>query len=118
MPPMAARRLLAVLADKWVPVVLYCLAQDKARRFNELHRNVPNISRKMLAQTLRGLERDGFVVRTDYEEVPPRTDYHLTDEGHRIREPIRQLCLWAQKHEAFLSEIESRRTAKARCEHK
>lgn len=110
-PPVAARRLLAVLADKWVPVVLYCLAQDEARRFNELQRSVPDISRKMLAQTLRGLERDGFVLRTDYEEVPPRTDYRLTAEGHRIREPIRHLCLWAQQHESFLGEIESRRSA-------
>lgn len=108
-PPVAARRLLAVLTDKWVPIVLYCLAQDEARRFNELERSLPDISRKMLAQTLKGLERDGFIRRTDYEEVPPHTDYRLTAEGHRIREPIRQLCLWAQEHERFLGEIEERR---------
>lgn len=110
-PPVAARRLLPVLSSKWVPIVLYCLAQDEARRFNELQRSLPDISRKMLAQTLRGLERDGFVKRTDYDEVPPHTDYRLTAEGHRIREPIRHLCLWAQEHEGFLSSVEQRRRA-------
>ena len=106
---MAAHRILALIGDKWTPVVLYCLSLSDVRRFNELQRRIPGISKKMLIQTLRHLERDGFVERTVYPEVPPRTDYRLTSDGHRLREPIAALCRWAQKNEAFIDDIVARR---------
>jgi DNA-binding HxlR family transcriptional regulator len=54
----------------------------------------------MLIQTLRNLERDGLVERTMYQQVPPKTEYRLTEDGRRLREPISQLCAWATENEA------------------
>ena len=58
-----ARRLLALIGDKWTPVVIYCLASGR-QRFSALQRRIPGISKKMLIQVLRALERDGFVSRS------------------------------------------------------
>lgn len=68
-----ARRILALVGDKWTTVVLYCLSLKEVRRFNELQRQIPEISKKMLVQTLRALERDGLVDRKVYRQVPPKT---------------------------------------------
>lgn len=100
-----ARRILSLVADKWTTVVLYCLSVRDIRRFNELQRQIPDISKKMLIQTLRNLERDGLVERRVYPEVPPRTDYRLTDAGRKMREPIAWLCEWARSNEAFLDDV-------------
>ena len=108
---LAARRILVLVGDKWTTVVLYCLSLAEVRRFNELQRRIPEISKKMLIQTLRHLERDGLLERTVYAEVPPRTDYRLTPEGHRLREPIAALCRWALDNEALINGIMERRAA-------
>jgi DNA-binding HxlR family transcriptional regulator len=104
-----ARTILALVGDKWTTVVLYCLSQREVRRFNELQRQIPEISKKMLVQTLRNLERDGLVERIVYAQVPPKTEYRLTGDGHRLREPIAQLCRWATENEAFVAAVVARR---------
>ncbi len=65
----------------------------------------------MLIQTLRNLERDGFVHRTVYQQLPPKTEYRLTEEGRRIREPIAQLCAWARDNRTFVDAVLVRREA-------
>lgn len=105
-----ARRFLGLIADRWTPVVLYCLS-GRVSRFNELHARIPGISKKVLVQALRRLERDGLVHRTVFPVVPPRTEYRLTGLGDRIHEPIAMLCRWAAEHEAEIAEIEARRRA-------
>src|SRR3982074_957003 len=72
-----SRPLLALIADKWTMLVLPAL-QEGPRRNNELMRAIGGVSQKMLTQTLRDLERNGFVQRRDYGEIPPRVDYRLT----------------------------------------
>jgi len=104
-----ARRILDLISDKWTPTVLYCLSLGEVRRFNELQRQIPEISKKILIQTLRNLERDGLVDRTVYQQVPPKTEYRLTEDGRRLREPISQLCAWAIENEAFIAAIFARR---------
>lgn len=106
-----ARRFMSLVADKWTIVVLYCLSIRDIRRFNELQRQIPDISKKMLIQTLRSLERDGLLERRVYPEVPPRTDYRLTEAGRKMREPISWLCEWARRNEAFLDDINASRAA-------
>lgn len=101
--------LLRLIGDKWTTVVLYCLSRAEVRRFNELQRWIPLISKKMLVKVLRQLESDGLVERTVYPEVPPRTDYRLTEDGHRLREPIAAMCQWGQDNRAFLSGVLTRR---------
>ena len=86
-------------------VVLYCLSIQEHRRFNELQKQIPDISKKMLIQTLRNLERDGLLERTVYQQVPPKTEYRLTDNGHKLREPIAWLCEWSMENREFIDSI-------------
>jgi threonine/homoserine/homoserine lactone efflux protein len=58
-----SRTILSLIGDKWTIVVLYCLSLEEVRRFNEMQRQIPDISKKMLVQTLRTLERNGLVER-------------------------------------------------------
>ena len=105
-PP--AWRILDLIGDKWTPVVLYCIWLREVRRFNELQRQIPD-SPKMLIQTLRNLERDGLVERTVYQQVPPKTEYRLTEDGRRLRESISPLCAWAMENEVFVTSLFARR---------
>ena len=101
-----ARRILRVIADKWTPIALYCLRRG-TRRFNELQRSIPDVSKKMLTQTLRKLEADGLVSRVVHPVVPPHVDYDLTSTGKKIAEAMALLCDWAVKNEAVLRSIPS-----------
>jgi DNA-binding HxlR family transcriptional regulator len=65
------QRILAIVGDKWTTVVLYCLSIREHRRLNELQKQIPDISKKMLIQTLRNLERDGLLERTVYQVASP-----------------------------------------------
>ncbi len=103
-----ARQVLSLIADKWTPIVLYCLSGG-TRRFSELQRQVPDISKKMLIQVLRRLANDGLVNRKVYPVVPPKTEYSLTALGRRMHEPISLLCQWALEHEDDLETIRRRR---------
>jgi DNA-binding HxlR family transcriptional regulator len=95
-----SRELLDRIGDKWTVLVLGALRAEEPRRFSVLRRQVAGISEKMLAQTLRGLERDGLVVRTVHAEVPPRVEYQLTALGRSLREPLAAIARWATDHMA------------------
>src|SRR4051812_32839380 len=82
-----ARALLEILAEKWALLLVHMLASGPARTA-ELRRRIGGISDKMLIQTLRRLERSGFVARHAYPEVPPRVEYSLTALGRSLSEPI------------------------------
>src|SRR5258706_5733432 len=99
------RRILAIVGDKWTTVVLYCLSIREHRRFNELQKQIPDISKKMLIQTLRNLERDGLLERTVYQQVPPKTEYRLTSKGRKLREPVAWLCEWGINNREFIEGI-------------
>ena len=103
-----ARRVLHLIADKWTPIVLYCLSGG-TRRFSELQHQIPGISKKMLIQVLRRLEGDGLVDRRVYPVVPPKTDYTLTDLGRRLHEPVALLCDWAQRNQDGIEQVFRRR---------
>ena len=83
--------------DKWAPLVIRCL-EDGPRRFSELRVPLVRVSPKVLTQSLRGLERDGFVLRTEYAEPVRRVTYELTDLGRSLLDPIRTVCEWTADH--------------------
>ena len=89
--------LLARIGDKWTVLVVQTLA-DGPRRFNELRREIPSVSQRMLTLTLRNLERDGLVSRTVTPTIPPRVDYELTMLGHSLQKPICGLAQWATQN--------------------
>lgn len=91
------RRILDRIGDRWTVLVVGLLGRGDAR-FSELLRGIDGISQKMLTQTLRGLERDGLVLRTVRPEVPVRVDYELTPAGRSLLEPLRALEEWSIEH--------------------
>ena len=91
------RDVLNRLGDQWSLLVLETL-ETRVWRFNELSREIPDISRQMLSKTLRRLEEDGFVTRTLYAEVPPRVEYELTALGHSVLVPVQALIGWADSN--------------------
>jgi DNA-binding HxlR family transcriptional regulator len=103
-PRYPARQVLRVIADTWTPIVLFCLKRG-TRRFNELQRSIPDISRKMLTQTLRKLERRGLIDRLVHPVVPPHVDYTLTPVGTKFAEAVALLCAWAQKNKGILKRV-------------
>jgi len=95
------RNVIAQIGDRWSILVLFALV-DEADRFNSIKRRVEGISQKMLTQTLRDLERDGYVSRTVYPEVPVRVEYALTDLGRELIKPLYGLISWAdENHEVI-----------------
>ena len=102
------RRLLVLISDSWTPTIFYCLSDGK-KRFSELQRQLPDISKKMLTQVLRRLESDGLVHRTVYAVVPPQTEYSLTEHGHKLHEPIMMLCQWARSNKAVIDTVYNKR---------
>jgi DNA-binding HxlR family transcriptional regulator len=95
-----SRRTLALLADKWVMLVIVSLHKRGAQRNGELKRTLGDVSQKMLTQTLRQLEHCGLVKRTSYHEVPPRVVYELTELGESLTEPIKAMRDWAERYYA------------------
>ena len=86
--------LLSRIGDKWTVLVVGTLGEG-SRRFNELRREIPSVSQRMLTLTLRNLERDGLVSRTVTPSIPPRVDYELTKLGHSLLKPIMAMSQWA-----------------------
>jgi DNA-binding HxlR family transcriptional regulator len=93
----AVSSVLARIGDKW-SVLIIVLLGDGPKRFNEIKRMVGGISQRMLTLTLRGLERDGLVKRTQFPTIPPRVDYELTQLGRSLWDAVKPLGEWAQGH--------------------
>lgn len=92
---------LSRVGDRWSVLVIISLSRYGTLRFNELKRNL-GISQRMLSRTLRELERDGLVNRTQYSTIPPKVEYTLTPLGESFREPVAQLGNWALENLATI----------------
>ncbi len=90
------RNVLDRLGDKWTMLVLVALA-DGPRRFSALGRSLPDISKRMLTQTLRDLERDGLATRHVFPTKPPQVEYRLSPLGRSMLAPLAGLVAWAEQ---------------------
>ena len=93
----AVSSVLARVGDKW-SVLIIVLLGNGPQRFTEIKRLVGGISQRMLTLTLRGLERDGLVKRTQFPTIPPRVVYELTPLGRSLGKAVAPLGAWAQGH--------------------
>jgi DNA-binding HxlR family transcriptional regulator len=91
------RDVLDQIGDKWSTLMLIVLATSP-RRFGALRRAIPDISQRMLTETLRNLQRDGLIRRTVFDTVPPSVEYALTPLGESLLEPLASLVEWANMH--------------------
>jgi DNA-binding HxlR family transcriptional regulator len=101
-----SRQVLELIADEWTPLVIYAL-EEGTMRFGQLLKRIDGISKKMLTQTLRAMERNGLVQRVVYPVVPPVVEYSLTPLGRTLIEPVHALTAWAYEH---LQEVAQART--------
>ncbi|WP_315513526.1 helix-turn-helix domain-containing protein [Prevotella histicola] len=107
-PNCPIRNVLSRVGDKWSMLVLFTLESNNNQRFKELQRNIPDISQKMLATTLKMLEADGLILRVAFSEIPPRVEYSLTKKGESLLPLINNLISWASDNMEDI--IESRRS--------
>jgi len=89
----------SIIGGKWKPSLLFHL-DGRTRRCCELQRRIPGLTKKMLTQHLRELERDGIVHRKVYAEVPPRVEYSLTRHGESLKPILKLMSAWGTRHRA------------------
>ena len=101
------RNVLDRIGDKWTLLALVALA-SRPRRFSELHRAIPDISKRMLTQTLRELERDGLADRQVFPTKPPKVQYSLSPLGLSVLKPLAALVGWAEDSYPAIREARQR----------
>lgn len=96
------RNVLARFTGKWSMLVLCVLAENESTRFSQIQKAIPDISPKVLTETLRNLESDGLASRKLFAEIPPRVEYSLTPLACSLMPHINNLVCWAlENHDAF-----------------
>lgn len=90
-----------LISGKYKAVILWNLMNNPLR-YSELHRIIPNATDKMLSQQLKDLENDGLINKKIYREIPPKTEYSLTEFGKTLTPILDELCNWGEK---YLDEI-------------
>jgi DNA-binding HxlR family transcriptional regulator len=96
-PKCPTQQVLDLVASKWTMLVILALG-DGPRRYSALQRSVRGVTKKMLTQTLRALERDGLVRRHVYDTVPVQTEYELTAAGQSLAAAVSVIRTWAYDH--------------------
>ncbi|WP_419729586.1 winged helix-turn-helix transcriptional regulator [Lichenicola sp.] len=110
----APRRVLEVFTTKWTSMILHTLhaRHDGIARTGVLQRSLPGVSKKMLTQTLREMERSGLLTRHVHGTVPPAVEYQLTPLGRRFVEPVELLYAWGRANGDALDQLARRPTSR------
>ena len=88
----------SVLGGKWKILLLWYIAFYKVQRFGQLMRRLDGITQSSLTKQLRELERDGFIHREIYPEIPPKVEYSLTELGESFTPILNQMMRWSEAH--------------------
>ena len=88
------RNVLSQVGDKWSVLAMVSMQKYGVCRFRDFQKDMPDISRKMLSQTLKDLEQYNLVIRKVYPEVPPRVEYSLTKLGESFLSPMNYVINW------------------------
>jgi len=99
------------IGGKWKPLLLFYV-QYSPRRFGEFKRLVEGISEKVLIQQLKAMTEDGIISRHDFQEVPPRVEYTITEFGRSLAQALQPLCAWGNRNRENL-EANAAREAEA-----
>lgn len=84
------------IGNKWALVVLVKISENEPVRFNEIYRNIPSVSEKVLSQVLKQLTTDGIIERKLYPDVPPRVEYSVSDFGRTLLPHVEALINWGR----------------------
>jgi len=93
-----------LIGKKWALLIVNTLGNFEVQRFKELQNRLKGISPKTLSDTLSRLQGEGLVTREAYNEIPPRVEYSLTDEGKEFRTIVHPLIQWAAKRDGWNSQ--------------
>ena len=104
---------LALIGGKYRMVIMYWLHHNTVLRFNELQRCIGGISFKTLSRTLKDMESDGLIIRTEYPQIPPKVEYRLSECGQSLVPILDMMCQWgnlavAQKKQIILGALACR----------
>lgn len=89
---------MSLISGKYKLPILYSLAFYGPFRYNELKRFLDPISFKTLTSNLKNLEKNGLIIRKDYQEIPPKVEYYLSDRGKSLMPILDELCEWGEKN--------------------
>ena len=89
---------LSVIGGKYKMIILYWIAECEIIRYNELKRKIGTISHKTLSLTLKELEKDHLITRTEYPQIPPKVEYSLSERGKTLIPVLDCMCLWGGKN--------------------
>lgn len=89
----------SMIGGKWKLRIVCTLYVDGTQRYSDLLKKTTGITNTMLATSLKELEADGIVLRTQYAEIPPRVEYSLTDHGKELWPILHRLVHWANDEE-------------------
>lgn len=103
LPPCPVATTLMLIGNKWKIFIIQQL-MDRPFRFSELCRAIPGISEKVLTDNLRAMEKDGLITRTVFPEVPPRTEYALSELGNTMRPIIESMATWGTGYQQIVRE--------------
>jgi len=86
-----------IIGGKWRVPILWKLYQNKTMRYNELKRNLEGITNIMLTRSLQSLEENGLVDRVEFDQIPPRVEYSLTDNGLQLVPALESIFNWGKR---------------------
>ncbi|MBN2980798.1 MULTISPECIES: winged helix-turn-helix transcriptional regulator [Cohnella] len=97
-PEIAVETTVQIIGGKWKGIILYHLIEGEIR-FNQLRRQMPGITQRMLTLQLRDLEKNGIIDRIVYQEIPPRVGYRLSELGRSLVPLVMQMKSWGEKYQ-------------------
>ena len=89
---------MSLIQGKYKMFILYTLMEFGVVRFNEMQKYIGTITFKTLSSTLKQLEADGLVIRTEYPQIPPKVEYRLSERGKSLMPILDQMCEWGDKN--------------------
>ncbi len=88
---------LGVLGDRWSAIILWSI-KEQPQRFSDIQKSVQGINSRTLTQRLQSLEDEGLIIRQEFKEYPPRTEYRITPKGADLQPVFDAMMEWAGKH--------------------
>jgi DNA-binding HxlR family transcriptional regulator len=88
---------LDIIGQKWKLPIMWYLFENDVTRYNELKRKVKGITNMMLTKSLKELEEHNLIVRIQYETIPPKVEYSLTERGKKLLPTLNELSKWGEE---------------------
>ncbi len=89
---------MSLIQGKYKMFILYTLMEFGVVRFNEMQKYIGTITFKTLSSTLKQLESDGLIIRTEYPQIPPKVEYSLSERGKSLMPILDQMCDWGDRN--------------------